>query len=277
MFKDMKDSAKAAVFTGLVLALGLGTSLIPGISGFVYMLTPAFAVLLMMLVVTREGYTRKGWASLGLGKWSGKKGGVAAVLIPIVPLAAGYGIVWMTGWSVLSVPADFEGIPWKAFPVALVLLFIKAMCMESMGEELGWRGYLLPRMLGMGEKKAMLLNGLIHGLWHFPVIINTTRYHDGENLWVILPLALLSTVFLAPVIGTLRLRTGSVWSASMLHTSHNLFWLVLSVLFAAQSPAARVIAGDMSAVGILFYAGLTLYLWRSRKAAAGGHKSGQAA
>ncbi|NGM84999.1 hypothetical protein G5B47_21595 [Paenibacillus sp. 7124] len=57
-------------------------------------------------------------------------------------------------------------------------------------------------------------------------------------------------------------RTGSVWAASMLHTSHNLFWLILSTLFADRLPAAKVITGDMSLAVAVFYAVLTLYLWK---------------
>ncbi|MBY9080152.1 CPBP family intramembrane metalloprotease [Paenibacillus sp. HN-1] len=277
MFTGLKDSVKAAIYTVLVLALGLGCSYIPGISGFFYMLTPALAVLIMMLVVTRDGYSRKGWAALGLKKLPGWRGAFFALLIPLIPLAVGSGIVWALGWSKLDIPADFQGIPWKAFPAVIVLVYVKSVCVESMGEELGWRGYLLPRMLGMGTKKAMLLNGLIHGLWHFPVILNTTEYHSNENLWLLLPLALASTVFLAPVIGELRLRTGSVWAASMLHTSHNLFWMILSTVLAEQSQAAKYIAGDMSVVVVLFYAGLTLYLWKRRTPGTRGAESGKAA
>ncbi|MFC3749432.1 type II CAAX prenyl endopeptidase Rce1 family protein [Paenibacillus sp. GCM10012306] len=263
MFTDLKDSTKAVVFTIMVLVLAVGFSLVPGMNGFLYMMTPAFSVLLMMLVVTRDGYSRAGWGSLGLNKL-GRKGWAFALLVPVIPVVLGYGIVLLTGLSKLFIPADFQGISWKVFPIVLVVLYVKATIMESMGEELGWRGYLLPRMLGLGKKKAMLLNGLVHGIWHFPIIINTAQYHAGEKLWIILPFTVASTVFLAPVIGTLRLRTGSVWTASMLHTSHNLFCLIMTSLFVSQSAASSVIAGDMGLVVVIFYAALTFYLWRKK-------------
>ena len=39
-----------------------------------------------------------------------------------------------------------------------------------MGEELGWRGFLLPKLLPIGQWKAILVSGLIWGFWHAPVI-----------------------------------------------------------------------------------------------------------
>nr|WP_245347393.1 CPBP family intramembrane glutamic endopeptidase [Cohnella lubricantis] len=148
----------------------------------------------------------------------------------------------------------------------MIFIFVKTVLTNSLGEELGWRGYLLPVMMGsMGKKPAMLLNGVIHGVWHFPLIINTDAYHAGEQLWILLPLTVASTTFLAPVIGEVRLRTGSVWTSSIFHTMHNWLWLILGTLTVNHSESAQYISGDMSIVVVLFYAAFTFYLW-NRKA-----------
>ena len=43
----------------------------------------------------------------------------------------------------------------------------------TFGEEFGWRGYLQPKLmtLGMGPRRAMVLMGLIWGVWHWPAIL----------------------------------------------------------------------------------------------------------
>lgn len=265
MFSSMKDSTKAIVFTVLVLLLALSFSYIPGIDGFLYMMTPAIATLIMMLVVTRDGYSKSGWKMLGLHKL-GFRGWAFALIVPIIPLAVSFGIVWTTGLSSLVIGESFqEGISWTAFPLVLLFLYVKAVLTQSMGEELGWRGYLLPVMMNsMSRKKAMLLNGVIHGVWHFPLIINTNAYHADQNLWLLLPLTVLSTMFLAPVIGELRLRTGSVWTSSLLHTTHNLVWMVLGYMTVNHAEASKYISGDMSIVVVLFYMALTMVIWRRR-------------
>lgn len=261
MFRSMKDLQKAYAFTGIVIVLAVAFSLIPGINSLIYMMTPTIAALLMMLVVTKDGYSKDGWKRLGLHKL-GLRGWLFAFFIPIIPLVAGYLIVWAAGLSSLVILDTFHGFSWGTFPFLIGILFVKAILVESMGEELGWRGYLLPNMLKLGTRKAMLLNGFIHGIWHLPVMLFTSEYHDGENSWLLLPLSIASTVFLAPVIGSLRMRTGSVWTSSVMHTSHNLVWLVLATVFANDSEAAVYIAGDMGIVVVVFYALLTGIMWR---------------
>src|SRR4051794_23134777 len=68
MFTHLTDSAKAFVFYGTAFGLTLTVSLLAPFIGdatpAVHMLTPFLAVLLMLLVVTRDGYSRTGWGSL---------------------------------------------------------------------------------------------------------------------------------------------------------------------------------------------------------------------
>lgn len=40
----------------------------------------------------------------------------------------------------------------------------------ALGEEIGWRGFLLPRLEPLGQWKAILVSGIIWGIWHAPVI-----------------------------------------------------------------------------------------------------------
>jgi len=264
MFQSLKDSSKVIIFTALVLLLAITFSLIPGMNSFIYMMTPTLAVLIMMLLVTRDGYKKEGWKMLGLHKL-GLKAWLFAFIVPCIPLIISFVLVWLTGLASIVPQKDFQGISWAMFLPVILFVYVKGVLTQSMGEELGWRGYLLPLMVNsMGRKKAMLLNGLIHGVWHFPIIINTDVYHADSKLWIILPFTVLSTVFLAPVIGEIRLRTGSVWTSSMIHTTHNLMWLVLSYFIVNNSEAAKYIFGDMSIAVILFYMGLTFYIWRKK-------------
>jgi len=264
MFQSLKDSSKVIIFTALVLLLAITFSLIPGMNSFIYMMTPTLAVLIMMLLVTRDGYKKEGWKMLGLHKL-GVKAWLFAIIVPSIPIALSFVVVWLTGLASIVPQKDFQGISWAMFLPVIIFVYIKGVLTQSMGEELGWRGYLLPLMVNsMGRRKALLLNGFIHGVWHFPIIIHTDIYHADKSLWLILPFTVLSTVFLAPIIGEVRLRTGSVWTSSMIHTTHNLIWAVLSYFIVYNSESAKYIFGDMSIVVILFYMGLTLYIWRKK-------------
>ncbi len=62
--------------------------------------------------------------------------------------------------------------------VALNLLAAFAVgTLFALAEEVGWRGYMLPRLMGYGVLPAMLLTGLLHGVWRLPLMLTTNRYH----------------------------------------------------------------------------------------------------
>lgn len=52
----------------------------------------------------------------------------------------------------------------------------------SLGEELGWRGYLLPQLLSVGRTRALVLVGLIWAAWHMPLIFLTPSTIRGEQV-----------------------------------------------------------------------------------------------
>src|SRR6266540_3554544 len=66
MLTHLTNTTKSIVFYAIALALALIAARQPGITPIVYMFTPLAATALMLFVVTRDGYTRAGWATLGL-------------------------------------------------------------------------------------------------------------------------------------------------------------------------------------------------------------------
>ena len=98
----------------------------------------------------------------------------------------------------------------------------------AMGEELGWRGFLLPRLLPLGQWKALIFSGIIWGVWHAPAIAQGHNYPDHPILGI-----LLMTVFcvlLGIIIGWMYLNTRSPWVAALAHGSINA-WAGLPYLF----------------------------------------------
>ena len=98
----------------------------------------------------------------------------------------------------------------------------------AMGEELGWRGFLLPCLLPLGQWKALLISGFIWGIWHAPAIAQGHNYPDHPILGI-----LLMTVFcilLGIIIGWMYLKTRSPWVAALAHGAINA-WAGLPFLF----------------------------------------------
>ena len=103
--------------------------------------------------------------------------------------------------------------------VALLSLPLQTLMFAPLafGEEWGWRGYLLPQLAPLGQWRALLISGVIWGLWHAPLILLGGNY-PGRPL-----LGILLWVVVCTIIGILlswtRLASGSVWPAVLGHAA----------------------------------------------------------
>ncbi|MCC5579190.1 CPBP family intramembrane metalloprotease [Microtetraspora sp. AC03309] len=128
----------------------------------------------------------------------------------------------------------------------------------SLGEEWGWRGYLLPRLLGGPALdasprparlvwRAMLVSGVIWGLWHAPLTLLGYNYPD-LGPWAA-PMFVGVCVLLGAILGWLRLRTGSVWPAVVGHGAFNASAGLILLAGDAAHPPNLALAGVTGVVG----------------------------
>lgn len=89
----------------------------------------------------------------------------------------------------------------------------------AMGEELGWRGFLLPRLLPLGQWTAILISGVIWGVWHAPAIIQGLNYPGRPVLGIFL--MIIFCVTLGAIFSWLYLQTRSPWAPALAHGSLN--------------------------------------------------------
>jgi membrane protease YdiL (CAAX protease family) len=87
------------------------------------------------------------------------------------------------------------------------------------GEEWGWRGFLLPKLLPLGQWPALLLTGTLSGLWYSPVILLGYDYPLHPKFGIIL-MTIFCIVF-GILLGWLRLATGSIWPSAIGHGALN--------------------------------------------------------
>jgi membrane protease YdiL (CAAX protease family) len=122
----------------------------------------------------------------------------------------------------LGLPPDAAGYLGLAL---LVLAQPLSGMVGSLGEELGWRGFLLPRLHSlMGFTKASLATGLIWSIWHFPVVIAVfPLYRPGVPVWYALACFTVTVVAISFVHSWLRLCSGSAWPSALLHAASNAF------------------------------------------------------
>ena len=89
----------------------------------------------------------------------------------------------------------------------------------ALGEELGWRGFLLNRLLPLGRWSAILASGVIWGLWHAPAILQGLNYPSRPVLGV--GMMVVFTVLLSCILSWLYLQTRSPWAPALGHGAIN--------------------------------------------------------
>jgi membrane protease YdiL (CAAX protease family) len=224
MHTKFSDPQKAGIFAVVVLLLAVAAALLINAFGLgsnffvwasVWSITPVLATLIMLLVVTRDGYSKEGWRTLGLHRLGLRVWWIAFFGTLAITVVA-YAVIWLTPLASATVP------PQGALPVVRSFLLQVPILATTfvLCEEIGFRGYLLPKLLPLGRKRALLISGLIFATWHLPLIFLTSVLPIGNPL-ISLPLFYAAVVAASFFYGYLRLASGSVWPASIAHATHN--------------------------------------------------------
>ena len=239
----------------VALPLWLGDGLAEPLSAVllpVMMFTPAVAVLVVTFVMRVPAPGRR---ARFLGLWPLRPARrvvwlmVAAWLIP--PLLVGASILVAVALGFVQVDPTFSGFAAelaKALPAGtpmppvevVVLAQLAALPVGALfnsifafGEEIGWRGWLVPALRPLGTWPALLLSGVIWGLWHSPVILLGYNFGRTDITGVLFMIG--GCVAWGILFGWLRVRSASVWPAVIAHGSLNAAGGLI-VLFAAAQP-----------------------------------------
>ncbi len=246
------------------------------------MFTPGIAVLVVRLMGApgrrrerRRGVTpeERGGFLRFLGIWPLRPAKrvvwftVAALFLPILLTFATVGVAAACGWLRLdlvgfsayadairaSLPAQS---PIEALPPIAVLVAIQLISMPfgamfnallAFGEEVGWRGWLLPALRPIGTWPALLGSGVIWGLWHSPLIL--LGYNFGRTDWTGVAFMVLGCVAWGMFFGWLRLRSGSVWPAVVGHGALNAAAGTFMLLAASGAPLDPALVSPLGAAG----------------------------
>jgi membrane protease YdiL (CAAX protease family) len=267
MFTKLTDTNKAAIFSVLVLFMATGVAMLIRILDLtggmgmwvLWSSTPTVAALIMLLIVTRECYSREGWKVLGLHRLGLSVWWIAFGVVLLITVAAS-AIVWATPLASFVMP---EGGIVDAIINFLIEVVILALTF-SLAEEIGIRGYLLPKLVSLGRTRALARSGLVFATWHIPLILLTPFFPVGNKL-ISLPLFYGTVVAASFVYGYLRLYTGSVWPASIAHAVHNAAWETLGAFTATSYPVIvnKYLVGDF---GVLIFVGAVIgAVWLNRR------------
>lgn len=250
MFKGYSFTGVPAISGQLTVAAAM---FFPGISAF----------------IVRKFITKEGFKDAGLKLGPKKYYLYVYLLIPVL-FALIYGLTWLTGqapdFSLQSFLSQYKISTLPTSPAIIILaIFISSITfapllnsIPAFGEEFGWRGYLLPKLLPLGAKKAFIISGIIWGLWHAPLILMGYRYGAYTFIGIIFFCVLL--IFLGTYIGYLRIVSGSSYLAGFAHGVFNAqAYGVWVLLFPNVNP---LLGGFAGLTGIFVFLLLTIWVFR---------------
>jgi membrane protease YdiL (CAAX protease family) len=251
--------ALSAIFWGLIISAG-SLSVHGGLYVLGLMWCPGVSALITRLVLQRN-LRGEGW-TLGAPRWA-----ALAYILPVVYATVAYGAVWLLRLGGVDL-ARFDTNAATFVVLGSIQSFVFAT-----GEELGWRGFLVPTLAKtMSFGRIAVLSGVIWALWHFPLII-FADYNSGTATWYSLLCFTSMVVALAVVLAWLRLRSGSVWPAALLHASHNLYVQGFFDRVTVDNGPTPWITGEFGAA-LVVTIGITAWLfWRARGRVVGGAAS----
>jgi uncharacterized protein len=263
MFTKLTDTAKGAIFAVLVLCLAVGAALFIRFLSIsadlvmfsVWSCTPTVATLIMLLVVTRDGYAKEGWKSLGLHRLGLNVWWIAFGLTLLITVAAS-AVVWATPLASFTWPEGGILNPLINF----LVLFGMTVLWFGLAEEIGMRGYLQPRLMSLGRTRALFLVGLVFATWHMPLIFLAPAQVDFPtgNLLLFFPLFYGTFVAASFFFGYMRIYTGSIWPASIAHAVHNAAWNILGAITLITASPVLVDVYLVGDFGLLILIGTAL-------------------
>ncbi|HTP03270.1 MAG TPA: CPBP family intramembrane glutamic endopeptidase [Anaerolineales bacterium] len=289
------DTRRVAVFLGLAFGIAWLTGLVVYLTGGLSnskQIAPGISLALVLLAVPymwapgianllTRFFTREGWKNMGLRPHF-RKGWLFWLIGWVTP-----GLLTIFGGAVffLLYPRYFDAnlealrqglartpslssIPAWLFvvieAVGVILISPIANFLATLGEELGWRAYLLPKFMPLGWRKATLLLGAIWGLWHWPVIFMGYEYgstypgHPWIGPLLFVWIAFCFGIFLSWI----TLRGGSVWPAVIGHAAINGI-AAIAVITLTGTPNPLLGPLPVGIIGAIGYEALALILYFS--------------
>ena len=211
-------------------------------------------------------------------KWGKTRYQVASYLIPLFYATVAYLFIWIfrfggfydhefvTGLTQRFGLGQLPG--WASISFYFLLAATTGMirsCASALGEEIGWRGFLVPQLAKMTSfTNTALISGVIWSLWHYPILI-FGDYNAGTPTWYGLTCFTVMVVSISFVFAWMRLKSGSLWTGVFLHASHNLFIQTFFTRLTTNTGRTAYFIDEFGCVLPVVSLALGIYFWSRRK------------
>jgi membrane protease YdiL (CAAX protease family) len=227
---------QAALFMAIALGLALAVAVIAPKTGelapMISIAIPLIAVAIVITWTIPAGRRLEAWREVrfGLGRSGWRWIGIA-VALPAVLAVVSFTVAAAVG--VVRFDPSRIGVP----DLLDLLFMLVVFSVVFLGEEIGWRGFLLPRLAtAMPFGRAALAAGLAQGTFHLPLYLIGATYMAAGSRWVVVPLAMVSFTFGGVFYAWLWQGSHSIWPVAVGHIAFNAFFSTLGNVSVVVSP-----------------------------------------
>jgi membrane protease YdiL (CAAX protease family) len=223
------------------------------------------------LTLNGRSFSDLGW------KWPARKYAAMSWYVPLVYAGIAYVIVWSLGLGGFPNHEFIQGLVARmgvtSSPMMSTVLYVLltgsfgliGSLSRALGEEIGWRGFLVPELFKTtGFTGTALFSGIVWACWHYPVLI-WGDYNAGTPSWYGLTCFTVMVVAIAVVFAWLRLKSGSLWTGAILHASHNLYVQAIFTPMTQNRGKTAWFIDEFGAVLPLVTILFAIYFWRRRR------------
>jgi membrane protease YdiL (CAAX protease family) len=233
------------------------------------MWSPGVAAIVTQLVT--EGTLRgMGW------RWGKSRYQLLSIGVPLGLVAVTYGVVVLTGLGGFPNEAFLDEIlsqvsldvaRWEAvviYATVSATFGLLTSSLTALGEEIGWRGLLVPELARMTDfTRTGLISGVIWSVYHYPGIL-FADYHGGGPLWYSVICFTVMAIAFSFVMAWIRLKSGSVWTAMFAHAAHNVFVQTIFNPLVADTGPTKYLLGEFGVGLPIAYLVAAFIFWRMR-------------
>jgi CAAX protease family protein len=233
--RTYRPRRQIVVFLCIAYAMELAIALaLPhaGIAPLISIAVPVTAVALTVAFAVPRGQRRAIWAGVGFNPRRGR-GLLIAVVGPAVVIAVSFSVA--AAFGVVRFPALGPGFGSAVLSLTVTTIIFTVVLL---GEEIGWRGYLLFRLGELTSgRRAAVLTGAFQAIFHLPLLLLTTTYQSEGKRWIVVPMVVVTLTLAGVWYGWLRLWSGSIWPVSLSHSAFNNLMEGVAGAAIATSPA----------------------------------------
>lgn len=242
---------------------------------FLVQLSPLLAAFITKLIYQRNlrGF---GWG-WGKGRYQ-----LASYALPFGLGLVSFGLVWLLGFGGFyneaflaeahTVMTDTFGLTLSPAMEMLALVLLNGTIgilpasLFAIGEEVGWRGFLVPELYKhYNFTKTSLISGVIWPVYHFPLLIFLYAPRYNISPWPLMVFTIIGGIGLCTIMAWLRIKSGSVWTAVIFHGALNTFnQTIFQNLTTETSSLTHYISGEYGLMLALVAAGAAYFFWRKR-------------